>query len=74
MARSFALDEEQEAKAVTWIAGHVAQAHGGRVHAGAIGGAFSYIFTPTDLFMGVTVRCNLCGAKHGLSSESLTGL
>jgi hypothetical protein len=32
-----------------------------------IGGQFSYIFTPTSVGVGVSIKCNCCGEEENIT-------
>lgn len=53
---------DEEMKAIEeWQKKHEAEAHNGSSYAGAIGGRYSFIFTPTSIGTVGTIRCS-CGA------------
>lgn len=55
----FELSKEQCLKITEWIEKHDAEAHGGlNRNVGAIGGAYTYEFTPTSLGTVSKVRCS----------------
>lgn len=52
---------EKETKAISeWINKHIEEKHGGNSYAGAIGGRFSYNFTPTSIGDIGVIKCS-CG-------------
>jgi hypothetical protein len=52
---------EKETKAISeWINKHIEEKHGGNSYAGAIGGRFSYNFTPTSIGEIGVIKCS-CG-------------
>lgn len=58
---SFGLYEEQRKAIRDWMTSHDLIKHGGKTRqVGAIGGAFTYEFTPTSIGIVTTVRCS-CG-------------
>lgn len=60
--KSFNLDEEEEKAAKAFKSKHN---HG---YAGAIGGSFSYQFTPTSIGTGVSIICNHCQESENITN------
>lgn len=60
--RGFPISEEESKKISQWKKDHIEKKHGGLLKAGAIGGAFSYIFTPSAIGVFGSCRCT-CGEE-----------
>lgn len=60
MLRGFPISAEEWQKLAAWQQYHIKNKHGGRQVAGAIGGRFSYEFTPTSIGTTGVCRCS-CG-------------
>ena len=60
--RGFPISEEESKKISQWKKNHIEQKHGGQLRAGAIGGAFSYIFTPSSIGVFASCKCT-CGEE-----------
>lgn len=56
MNYNFSLTPQQSEEVNNWLEKHECK----QIDAGAIGGAFSYIFTPTGLGVIEKIRCNIC--------------
>lgn len=65
--RCFEMSEEELAKAKIWIEKHPCK-HRGK-GAGTIGGGISYIFSPTSIGDGITVKCS-CGEECDVTDYS----
>lgn len=64
---TFGLYVEQRQAIHGWMTSHDAEKHGGKARpTGAIGGAFTYEFTPTSIGTVTTVRCS-CGDRLDVS-------
>lgn len=63
----FRVDKEQKKAAREWTKEHLDICEVG-TYIGAIGGRFSYIFTPTSLGVICTVRC-VCGDQFDFSGD-----
>lgn len=60
--RSFEVDEDERAAISEWKEEHIKKKHKGNGYAGAIGGRFKYIFTPTSIGEIGEIECS-CGEK-----------
>ena len=60
MRRGFPITKEEDEAIDKWQQKHIKTKHGGNRYAGAIGGRFSYEFTPTGLGVLGICRCS-CG-------------
>lgn len=60
MWRGFPISEEDDKKIKEWCKKHELEKHGGKMRKGAIGGAYTYIFTPTSIGIVCTIKC-FCG-------------
>ena len=58
--RGFEISKSEDAKIIAWQKKHIEEKHGGNSYAGAIGGRFSYEFTPTGIGTFGTCKC-ICG-------------
>jgi hypothetical protein len=58
--RSFAIEPKDVERIDEWKARHEAEKHNGSNYAGAIGGRYTYEFTPTSIGIFGRVRCT-CG-------------
>ena len=71
---NFSLDSSQLARAKAWSAEHDAAKHipanGKRRKVGAIGGAYTYCFTPTGIGTVTKIQCS-CGDNLDLTDYSL---
>lgn len=65
----FTIEDEQLEKLRNWKAQHIVEKHGGSSYAGAIGGRYTYIFTPTSIGSVKTVRCS-CGEEYNIEDAS----
>lgn len=68
----FKLLDDEEERATTWMKGHIPSCKyydkdRGIQYVGAMGGAFSYKFTPTSLGTIVSVEC-ACGESEVVTS------
>lgn len=61
-AHGFEIDEDEWLSIKEWQAKHIAEKHNGNKYAGAIGGRFKYIFTPTSIGEIGEIECS-CGEK-----------
>ena len=59
---SFEIDEDERLAIEEWKAKHIQEKHKGNGYAGAIGGRFKYIFTPTSIGVIGEIECS-CGDK-----------
>lgn len=67
---SFELDDDEAKKLLAWKAEHQCQFYGREdSYAGAIGGPFTYSFTPNGLGVVAVVSCG-CGAKIDVTDYS----
>ena len=66
---TFSITPEQVEAIRTWKKEHEAEAHGGSEYAGAIGGRYTYEFTPTSIGTFGSIRCG-CGAKFAFDDGS----
>ena len=66
--RGFPISNEEQEDIDAWIKQHEKECHPpkqtpfGKIRGGAIGGCYSYIFTPTSVGTIGTIKCN-CGKK-----------
>lgn len=58
----FPISKEEKESIRHWIDEHEYEKHGGKLYGGAIGGAYTYKFTPTSIGIVGEVECN-CGEK-----------
>lgn len=58
--RGFPISEEEQKNIDNWIEKHTQEKHGGNRYAGAIGGRYTFKFTPTSIGIIGTIRCS-CG-------------
>lgn len=63
---TFDLSESQTEQAVAWVDKHTKEKHPKPRHDGAIGGRYTWSFTPTSIGMVAKVTC-ACGEKIDLS-------
>lgn len=56
----FELSDSERKEIYAWQSRHISQRHHGRKNAGAIGGRFKYIFTPTSIGEIGEIECS-CG-------------
>ena len=66
---TFSVTPEQVEAIRAWKKEHEAESHGGSEYAGAIGGRYSYKFTPTSIGTFGTVICS-CGEKFDFADGS----
>lgn len=66
---TFSITPEQVEAIRTWKKKHEAESHGGSEYAGAIGGRYTYEFTPTSIGTFGRIRCG-CGAKFDFDDGS----
>ena len=66
--RGFPISEEENRKIVEWQQKHIQEKHNGNGYAGAIGGRFSYIFTPTGIGIFGSCRC-ICGEEFTFAKD-----
>lgn len=66
---TFSITPEQVEAIRAWKKEHEAEAHGGSEYAGAIGGRYTYEFTPTSIGTFGRIRCG-CGAKFDFDDGS----
>ena len=59
---AFSVYPEEAEKIMAWEEKHIKEKHHGNGYAGAIGGRFSYEFTPTSLGDIAVVKCR-CGGE-----------
>lgn len=59
---SFEINEDERLAIDEWKAKHIQEKHNGNQYAGAIGGRFKYIFTPTSIGEIGEIECS-CGEK-----------
>ena len=59
---TFAITTEENEKIQKWIDAHINEKHNGSYYAGAIGGMFTYKFTPTSIGEIGEIVCS-CGEK-----------
>lgn len=64
--KSFSITEEEYEKIENWKKQHEAEAHNGTSIIGAIGGRYTYSFTPTSIGTVGTIHCT-CGAEFTFS-------
>lgn len=64
--KSFTISEEEYAEIENWKKQHELEAHNGAGTTGAIGGRYTYSFTPTSLGTVGTIHCS-CGAEFTFS-------
>lgn len=57
---TFYITEKETEAILEWINKHIEEKHGGNSYAGAIGGRFSYNFTPTSIGDIGAIKCS-CG-------------
>ena len=62
-ARGFPLTEAEEDNIINWKKRHIEQEHNGKLSRTAIGGQFTYAFTPTSIGIAGKVTCT-CGAGY----------
>lgn len=60
--RGFEIDEDERIAIDEWKKNHIQERHNGKGYAGAIGGRFKYIFTPTSIGEIGEIQCS-CGEK-----------
>lgn len=60
LRESFEIDEEGRANLYKWQKDHLEKKHHGKRYAGAIGGRFTYSFTPTSVGTIGSIECS-CG-------------
>lgn len=63
LSESFEIDEEGRANLYQWQKDHLAKKHHGQRYGGAIGGRFTYSFTPTSIGTIASIKCS-CGAEY----------
>lgn len=66
--RGFPIDEDEEEAIDNWKRKHEDEKHGGygKIRGGAIGGSYTYHFTPTSIGTFGTIRCS-CGEEFDFS-------
>lgn len=78
--KTFEMSEAACAAAKTWLVEHMKTCRNwkpkteglfaGQVYHGAIGGAVSYVFTPTSIGLLINIQC-ACGAQHLCNDDEL---
>lgn len=66
---TFSITPEQVEAIRAWKKEHEAESHGGSEYAGAIGGRYTYEFTPTSIGTFGRIRCG-CSAKFDFDDGS----
>ena len=59
----FSISEEEEKDIEKWKNKHIKERHNGNSYDGAIGGRFTYIFTPTSIGEVGQIKCS-CGCSY----------
>lgn len=67
MSVAFHLDADQVAKRDAWLDEHQKKTGHVTAYAGAIGGTFTYSFTPTSIGVVAKIQCGFCKEACDLS-------
>ena len=66
MVTEFKLTDEEKKRAEEFLNEH---SHRG-INKGAIGGHIDFIFTPNNIFRGVSLKCNICREEKNITDYS----
>lgn len=58
--KGFFMSQVETEAAMEWQKAHIQDVHDGHSYAGAVGGLFSYVFTPTGIGICGEIECNRC--------------
>lgn len=64
LTRGFSISTDEDKSIQEWKTKHIKERHSGKSYSGAIGGRFSYHFTPTSIGVFGTIECDDCMAKY----------
>lgn len=64
LSRGFPISVNESKSIQEWKTKHIQVRHKGKTYSGAIGGRFSYHFTPTSVGVFGTIECDDCMAKY----------
>ncbi len=67
--RGFPISKEEKEKINAWIDKHEKEKHNGSFYRGAIGGSYTYHFTPTSIGVFGSIQCS-CGEKFTFQEEA----